>query len=263
MSQDVAAGHRSGGADSPYRPGYEVAAERILEAIAHAGLRPGDHLGTESELAKTLATSRTVTREAVKILSALGRVTVRKGSGVYVAEPSGPLAQGPWMLFLPAEPGQVQMLFELRRNLESEAARLAAARATPLQVRAVREAAQESEDAAERNDFASFRRADESFHRAVGAASGNLFFESLVGTITHLKRQVLTIGLHGTRSGSLAVAAGQHVTIAVAIANGDQEAAATAMAHHIDEALSQFRSQLQARMAQTPDNGGEDDVEDR
>src|SRR5437899_1552918 len=56
-----------------YRPGYELVAEQILQLIAESQLRPGDRLLTENELASRLGTSRTVVREAVKILSAIGR----------------------------------------------------------------------------------------------------------------------------------------------------------------------------------------------
>lgn len=237
--------HRAGAA---YRPGYEIAAERILEHIADERLRPGDRVGTERDLAATLDISRTVTREAVKILSALGRLTVRKGSGVHVAEPAGHLAEESWSLFLPADPDQVRMLFELRRTLELETSALAATRATPQQVRAVREAADRSAEAAEHDDFDTFRKADEDFHRAVAAASNNVFFESTVGVITQLKRQVLTIGLRGGQSGSLLVAAKQHIDIGDAIADGDPDRASEAMADHIDVALVQFRDEIQRRM---------------
>lgn len=237
-----------GNGSSGYRPGYEVAAERILELIADRHLDTGDRLGTEHELADALQVSRTVTREAVKILSALGRVSVRKGSGVHVADVPTPLAQQSWNLFLPADPEQVDMLFELRRVLEREAGRLAAARATPQQVRQIQDAAAHSEEAAKSDDFDAFRRADEDFHRSVAAASGNMFLESTVSVVTQLKRQVLTLGLRGNRSGSLLLAAKQHRTITDAISQGDPLAASDAMAEHIDVTVDQFRQEIQRWM---------------
>ncbi|HYS36344.1 MAG TPA: winged helix-turn-helix domain-containing protein, partial [Pseudonocardiaceae bacterium] len=68
----------------PYRPGYELVAEQILQLIAESNLRPGDRMPTENELAARLGTSRTIVREAVKILSAIGRVRAQKGRGLYV-----------------------------------------------------------------------------------------------------------------------------------------------------------------------------------
>lgn len=56
------------------RPGYEVVAEQILELLAAEDLKSGDYIGTELELTQRLNAGRTVVREAVKTLSALGRV---------------------------------------------------------------------------------------------------------------------------------------------------------------------------------------------
>ncbi|MGH3501818.1 MAG: FadR/GntR family transcriptional regulator [Nocardioidaceae bacterium] len=239
---------RTGDNDSAYRPGYEIAAEQILEYIASEQLGPGDRIGTERDLSDLLHVSRTVTREAVKILSALGRLTVRKGSGVHVGGSASPLGRESWNLFLPADPDQVQMLFELRRTLELETSRLAATRAAPRQVRELRAAAARCDEAAQRDDFESFRHEDESFHRAIATASNNMFFESTVGVVSDLKRQVLTIGLQGGQSGSLLAAAKEHLAISEAIAAGDPSEAAAAMAEHIDVAVVQFRNEIRRRM---------------
>ena len=67
-----------------YRPGYELVAEQILELIARSRLQPGDRMPTENEIAAQLGTSRTVVREAIKILSALGRVSAQKLSLIHI-----------------------------------------------------------------------------------------------------------------------------------------------------------------------------------
>ena len=79
----------AGAADSergPYRPGYELLAEQILQLIGELALAPGDRMPTEAELSQRLGASRTMVREAVKILSAIGRVRAHKGRGLYVAD---------------------------------------------------------------------------------------------------------------------------------------------------------------------------------
>ena len=63
------------GASGVYRPRYELVAEEILQLIGELALHPGDRMPTEKDLAARLGTSRTVVREAVKILSATGRVS--------------------------------------------------------------------------------------------------------------------------------------------------------------------------------------------
>ena len=127
----------------PYRPGYELVAEQILQLIAESQLQPGDRMPTENELAAQLGTSRTVVREAIKILSATRAGRAQKGRGLYVADDEGMLGSSRWEgFFLPTDLDHVYMLFEFRRVQESEASRLAATRATPAELRAIEAAAQ-------------------------------------------------------------------------------------------------------------------------
>ncbi len=61
---------------------------RRLDALASdASYRPGDRLPPERELADRLGVSRTLVRQALKLLEAAGKVTSRIGSGTYVADP--------------------------------------------------------------------------------------------------------------------------------------------------------------------------------
>ncbi|GAA2800478.1 FCD domain-containing protein [Kitasatospora paracochleata] len=236
------------GARGGYRPGYEVAAERILECVVRAGLKPGARLPTEKELADEVQMSRTVVREAVKILSALGRLSVQKGRGIYVAQPEQSSWQQSLANFLPADLRQVDELFEFRRHLETTTAHLAAQRATPAQVRAVREAARQSSEAADRGDMDAFTAADEAFHVGIASAASNMFFASTVDAVRRLQRQASVIGLAGAAGGSLRVAAGQHEAIAEAIAAGEPDRAHALMADHIDLTAHQFQREIWRRV---------------
>src|SRR5689334_21412255 len=84
------------GTSGVYRPRYELVAEEILQLIGELLLRPGDRMPTEKELASRLGTSRTVVRDAVKILSATGRVSAQKGRGLYVADNESMLGARQW-----------------------------------------------------------------------------------------------------------------------------------------------------------------------
>lgn len=236
------------GAETGYRPGYEIAAERILEYIVSEELRPGDRLPTEKDLADAVQMSRTVVREAVKILSALKRLSVQKGRGIYVAE----VEDAPWTQsfsqFLPADLGQVDQMFEFRRHIESATARLAAQRAVPAQVKALREAAQLSAEAAARDDIEGFTRFDERFHQEVAAAAANMFLLATIESVQRLQREVSIIGLAGVAGGSLVVAADQHLAIADAVASGDEERAVVLMTQHIDMTMSQFQAEIRHRL---------------
>lgn len=66
----------------------EIAAERIKQNIIENNLCPGDRFLSERELTQQLEVSRTVIREALRSLSSIGIVEVRKGGGVYVGHSS-------------------------------------------------------------------------------------------------------------------------------------------------------------------------------
>jgi GntR family transcriptional regulator, transcriptional repressor for pyruvate dehydrogenase complex len=234
---------------APYRPGYELVAERILELIAELELRPGDRMPTENELAARLGTSRTMVREAVKILSAIGRVRAQKGRGLYVADDHGMLGSSRWLgFFLPTDLEQVYKLFEFRRVQETAASSLAAARGTPVELRVIEAAAETCRQGQLTGQAALFNRGDDEFHLGIAAASHNPFLVASVREVRRLQHQSSTIGLHGTVGGHAAEAIEEHATIYRAIQDGDPEAAAQAAAVHLDNTLQDYRREIQRRI---------------
>jgi DNA-binding FadR family transcriptional regulator len=249
MVSVTAQGEDSARSSGPYRPGYELVAERILELIAESGLRPGDRMPTEVELAAQLGTSRTVVREAVKILSALGRVSAQKGRGLYVADDEGMLGSTGWGgFFLPTDLDHVYMLFEFRRIQESAASRLAAIHATPPELRALEAAADMCREGHVTGRSELFDRGDDDFHLGIAAASHNAFLVASVREARRLQRQSSIIGLQGTVGGHAEEAVAEHTAIYHAIRDGDPGAAAQAAAVHLDNTLEDYRREIQRRL---------------
>jgi DNA-binding FadR family transcriptional regulator len=242
-------GERVGDSDR-YRPGYELVAEQLLAYIAEHDLRPGDRLPTEKGLAEILGATRNVTREAVKVLAAIGRLSVRKGAGIFVASseaPAGP-PNGKLAHFQPTDLQQVVMLLDYRRLIEAETARRAASLAAPIQVRSLRQHAEQSAVAATEGDAKGFADADELFHDAVGAAAQNVFLQAAVANIRRFAAQSDVLLFHGDVPGSLEVAGAQHIGIAEAIAAGDPETAAKLMTEHVDTTREQFERRIRERL---------------
>ncbi len=234
---------------APYRPGYELAAERILQLIAELALRPGDRMPTENALAARMGTSRTVVREAVKILSAIGRVRAHKGRGLYVADDEGMLGSSRWGgFFLPTDLDHVYMLFEFRRVQETAASRLAAANATPGELRTIEAAAETCRLAHVNDQTGLFDRGDDEFHLGIAAASHNQFLVASVREARRLQRQSSIIGMQGTMGGHAAAAIDEHAAIYQAIRDGDPDAAAQAAAVHLDNTLEDYRREIQRRI---------------
>jgi GntR family transcriptional regulator, transcriptional repressor for pyruvate dehydrogenase complex len=232
-----------------YKPRYELIAERILQLIAELRLHPGDRMPTENELAARLGTSRTVVREAIKILSAIGRVRAQKGRGLYVADDDGMLGSSRWGgFFLPTDLDHIYMLFEFRRVQETMASRFAATRATPAELRAIESAAETCRQGHLTGQATLFDRGDDDFHLGIAAASHNQFLVAAVREARRLQHQSSTIGLHGTVGGHAAEAIDEHAAIYRAIRDGDPEAAAQAAAVHLDNTLEDYRREIQRRV---------------
>ena len=224
--RDAEAARRGG--PGGYRPGYEVVAEQILQLIAELALAPGDRMPTENDLAARLGASRTVVREAVKILSATGRVSAQKGRGLYVADGESMLGATRFGgFFLPTNLDHIFMLFEFRRVQEAEASRLAATRASPSELRVIETAVQTCRHGYLSGDNAEFEAGDDDFHLGVAAASHNFFLVAAVREARRLQRQSSVIGIRGV-GGHAAEAVEEHEAIYRAIRDGKPEAAAEA-----------------------------------
>ncbi|GAA3436899.1 FadR/GntR family transcriptional regulator [Kutzneria kofuensis] len=245
MAGDSAERAQDGG--DRYRPGYELVAERLLQHIAEQNLHPGDRLPTEQGLAELLGTTRNQMREAVKVLAAIGRLSVRRGAGIFVAADKT-LAEEELAHFQPTDMAHVSMLLDFRRLIEAETARRAASLATPIQVRAIRESAAESLRAGTEMDVQGFANADKQFHDAVAIAADNIFLQADVVNVRRFAAQTDTLLFHGDVPGSLEVAGRQHVAIADAIAEGDPDRAVQLMIAHIDTTQRQFERKIRNRM---------------
>jgi DNA-binding GntR family transcriptional regulator len=64
----------------------EIAQQELRQAIARGTFRPGAQLPTESELCQMLGVSRTVVREALRVLEEDGLVARRHGVGTFVRD---------------------------------------------------------------------------------------------------------------------------------------------------------------------------------
>jgi DNA-binding FadR family transcriptional regulator len=231
-----------------YRPGYEVVAEQIVQLIAELEMSPGDRMPTEKELAARLGSSRTVVREAVKILSAAGRVSAQKGRGLYVADGEGVLGATRFGgFFIPTNLDHIFMLFEFRRIQEIAASRLAATQASPAELRVIEAAVQTCRHGHQTDDEAQFEAGDDAFHLGVAAASHNSFLVAAVREARRLQRQASVIGIRGV-GGHAAEAVEEHDAIYRAIRDGQPEAAAAATVVHLDNTLKDYRREIQRRV---------------
>ncbi|MFD7657485.1 FadR/GntR family transcriptional regulator [Actinosynnema sp. NPDC059797] len=215
----------------------------LVERIVRGVHPPGMPLPPEPALGQAFSVSRTVIREAVKILQEKGLVQVRQGAGTTVTPPSMWNMLDELVLAATiAEDETLAILDDLvvtRRLLESDMAQVAARTAdrdTTDRLRALVDRMDQLVD-----DPVAYREQDRAFHDEVMRASGNRIAR---GVVRSLESQVVNTARYMGRSErALCVASNQgHRRICERIAAHDPEGAAEAMFTHITEAWLVRRS---------------------
>ncbi|GAB3267512.1 FCD domain-containing protein [Microbacterium sp. MEC084] len=196
--------------------------------IAAGEIPPGAVLtlaGIEAEQ----GASRTVVREAVRVLESLGMVESRRRVGITVLprerwDAFDPLLIG-WNLEGPFRQQQLEALMELRVAVEPMAARLAAERATPAQRAELKRLAEELNDLGHRGLGASdpYLEIDLAFHATLLAASGNPLLAALERPVHAVLEGRTRLGL--TPSIPVAGTLEDHLRLALAIVAGDADEA--------------------------------------
>jgi GntR family transcriptional repressor for pyruvate dehydrogenase complex len=168
----------------------EAIAQALIRYIADNGLRGGDRLPSERELAEMVDASRLPLREALCILKGLGIVEAKHGKGVFVrhldlAALFGMLSP---LLRIQADV-DVAHIFEVRRHLEASTAELAARSRTEENLHALCLALDGM-----RAHYADDRRAymdhDMAFHEELARGTGNPVFHVFMASITDLLAEV-------------------------------------------------------------------------
>jgi GntR family transcriptional repressor for pyruvate dehydrogenase complex len=205
---------------------YEQVAGQITTWVRDNGLRAGDRLPPERELATRLGVSRATLSQALVALEVLGVVAVRHGDGTVLTEKVDldAISRG-----IRAHADRLPEIIEARDALETKLARLAAARRTDDDLAAIDAALEAME-----RDIAEGGRgvdADERFHGAVTAAGHSMLLAQMMATIGDLVREtrIESLSQPGRPRASLA----GHRRIAEAIRAGDADAAAAAMHDHV------------------------------
>jgi DNA-binding FadR family transcriptional regulator len=156
---------------------------QLSEAILGGRYRPGERLPTQRQLAAELGVNIASVREALSRLVQLRLVEVRHGDAMRVLEwrRSGGLEALAVLGAMDAK--TVAALFEARRLLLTEAARLAAERRSAGQAEELRELAEAIRAA---GDEKSALLADWSYMSVLVEAAGNLIFQLIMNSVREL-----------------------------------------------------------------------------
>jgi GntR family transcriptional regulator, transcriptional repressor for pyruvate dehydrogenase complex len=158
--------------------------ERIAEMVLSGTYTEGDRLPPERKLVEELGVSRTVVREALNALESRGVVRIEHGRGAVVSGVGLPAVRDTLELYLRSRPETMLELLEVRRALEIEVAGLAAQRATPEDIEAMREANEVMRERIEAPE--GYVNADTVFHMLLARSTKNQIFLLMNEPITDL-----------------------------------------------------------------------------
>jgi GntR family transcriptional repressor for pyruvate dehydrogenase complex len=206
--------------------------EHVRRLIEKGGLKPGDRLPSERDLATELGVSRPSVRSGLEALESMGVVVSRRGAGTFIADGPPDLGAEPLSLLASLHHFTPNEMFEARLVLEVGVAGLSAGHAEGEHLAAMAEEVTEMFAALE--DPAAFLKHDVRFHRAVAAGCGNRVLAALMEMVSAQFYELRRETVLGARD--LRESAEMHRRIFRAIRARDAGAARIAMAEHLQKA---------------------------
>ncbi len=208
---------RSQGAEGAARELGQTAYRRLREAIASGQFHPNERL-VEATVATRLGVGRTAVRAALVRLDQEGLVTLEPNRGARVR------------LISDREALEIE---EVRATLEAMLARRAASRATPTDIRELRQVVLEMRQRVEKKDAIGYSDLNARFHQRIWAAADHATASRLVGSLKSqsIRLQYQTILRPGRTDRSLR----EHEAIFNALKAHDPDGAEEAMLAHLAE----------------------------
>lgn len=196
------------------------------------------------ELEERYDVSRSVVREALRVLASMGMVKSRRRVGIQVLDATEWNLYDPqvirWRLASPGRIAQLRSLTELRTAVEPNAAKLAAVRAPLADASELMGLAGKLWAAGQQGDTETFLKLDIQFHRLVLSSSGNEMFGKLNSLVAEVLSGRTHYGLMPEHPHEEALQ--MHVDVASAIQRSRPVEAHDAMLKIMERAMDEMSS---------------------
>ena len=153
--------------------------EDIIALILEENLQPGDKLPNETILSERLNAGRSSVREAMKLLASRNIVTIRQGSGTYIASSPGMVEDPLGFTFIENKQKLINDLLEVRFLLEPAIAAMAATHADKKDIKKITALC----DEALLKNQKDHTQKDIEFHTAIAMSSKNVVVPRLIPII--------------------------------------------------------------------------------
>jgi DNA-binding FadR family transcriptional regulator len=219
---------------------YQTLYEQVADSLEKIILDEGSdckRLPTEHDLVIQYGVSRSVIREALKVLKARGLVSMRAGDGSYVTIPNSSTISQTLSRVMRFNGISDDKITEVRSILESSAVGDAAVYATDDDIEHLENIVDQMEKC--KNNITERAQKDCEFHYAIARLSRNELLALMVESLMELIRKYIEKRLQtypkGNEGGIIA-----HREIIKAIKNHNSSRAKKYMRHHIEESFHQI-----------------------
>jgi GntR family transcriptional regulator, transcriptional repressor for pyruvate dehydrogenase complex len=208
----------------------DEAIEKIRAMITSGELRPGDRLPSEPELGAQLGLSRSSLREAVKALSLINVLDVRRGDGTYVTSLDPGLLLDAMSFAVDFQHDRSVLHFlEVRRILEPAAMALSATAMSDDEIASLGALLEEVPPESSVEEFVDN---DLEFHRRIARGSGNPVLAALIDSVSS-RTQRARIWRGITQASAVHQTLDEHRAIVAALAGRRPEVAHACAVVHI------------------------------
>lgn len=167
--------------------------DEIVDGIKNKKYVSGCQIPTEPELMEQLRVSRGPVREAIKILSALGIVTIRRGEGTFVTEVDDMQTMDSVVYALLMAAVSYEEVLEFRYYIEDMLLRIAGEKASEEEIRELEELVEEAQKSYENNDRKRIQELDMQFHdRIVGLTKNRFIIKMVKGVYEFVNREMIS-----------------------------------------------------------------------
>lgn len=213
----------------------------ISDDIARGHYAVGDRLPTEANLEAVYKVSRSVVRDALKLLAGRDLVEIRHGVGTFIRNTPGSELSSAWGRIR----ASMSELYEVREVLETQGARWAAERQDEADLSQLRAAVHLAQQISSDESAVDYIRHDNEFHFAVARAAHNAVLIDMLETMMDLlsAARVQSLSIPGRQQESVV----EHGRILKCIAERDIDGAGAAMLAHLTSAESSILQSLRRR----------------
>ncbi len=164
--------------------------DKIIESFRHAfysgRFKMGEKLPTEFELMDELGVSRNSLREAMKILTTLGIVEIRRGDGTYVCDEIKPSLMDTTIYGMLFEKSSAEEVVELRQMLDENVLRMAIDKCSDNDIEIMQDYINRMRVHFNEGQIAKASRLDYDFHLYLSKCANNRMFHRIVSGVYSL-----------------------------------------------------------------------------